>query len=486
MVSFKAKKQYNDKKPIGKETPMLFNVNELLERIKKLHFIGIGGSGMFPLVEILLKEGYTITGSDVNEGSIIDLERKLGIDVKIGHNAENVGDAEAVVVTAALLSGNPEVEYAHAHDIPIIERAELLGWVTRHYANAICVCGTHGKTTTTSMLTSMLLLDGIDPSAVIGGKLPLIGGYGRHGESDVLVCEACEFKDTFLHLTPDYAVILNVDADHLDYFGSLEGVIASFNKFAKMTTKKIIANGDDANTKKALEGVDKEIIYFGEGAQNDFVISDVKNYARAFYSFVLSDKNGVIGEFKLSVPGRHNVLNATAALCAAVVLSKESGKAFDLEKLKDGLWQFKGAGRRFEFLGEHGGITIADDYAHHPTEISVTLDAAKKMGYNRVIAVFQPFTFTRTMLLLNEFADALKKADLVVMTEIMGSREINTCGVSTADLAAKIDGSVWFNTFDEVVDYCLSIARDGDLFITLGCGDIYKAAKMMVEKCKEF
>ncbi|NLC78295.1 MAG: UDP-N-acetylmuramate--L-alanine ligase, partial [Ruminococcaceae bacterium] len=189
------------------------DVTNLLKRIKRLHFVGIGGSGMFPLVEILLKEGYSITGSDVNESSIVELERGLGIDVSIGHDAKNVGDAEALVVTAALLEGNPETEFAAAHGIPIIERAELLGWTTEHYSNAVCVCGTHGKTTTTSMVTSILLKAGCDPSAVIGGKLPLINGYGRHGETDILVCESCEFKDTFLHLTPDYAVILNIDAD---------------------------------------------------------------------------------------------------------------------------------------------------------------------------------------------------------------------------------------------------------------------------------
>ncbi len=470
---------------------MCSDVTNLLKKIKRLHFVGIGGSGMFPLVEILLKEGYEVTGSDVNESSIVELERGLGIDVKIGHDAKNVGDAEALVVTAALLEGNPETAYAKEHKIPIIERAELLGWTTEHYSNAVCVCGTHGKTTTTSMVTSVLLKAGCDPSAVIGGKLPLIGGYGRHGKSDILVCESCEFKDTFLHLTPDYTVILNVDADHLDYFGSLEGVIASFKKFASMTTKKIIANGDDANTLKALDGIDKEIVLFGENESCDYVISDIENYSRAFYSFTLSKRlaNGgseKLGSFRLSVPGLHNVHNAAAAITACLVMAEDNPKySVPFMDIQTGLDSFTGAGRRFEVLGEFDGVTIADDYAHHPAELAVTLDAAAKMGYNRVIAVFQPFTYSRTKLLLNDFANVLKKADVVVMTEIMGSREINTFDISTADLAAKIDGSVWFNSFEEVVDYCMSIRKSGDLFITLGCGDIYKAAKVMVERCKE-
>ncbi|MEA5050486.1 MAG: UDP-N-acetylmuramate--L-alanine ligase [Oscillospiraceae bacterium] len=458
---------------------MACDVASLLKHIKHIHFIGIGGSGMFPLVEILLAEGYTITGSDNNESSIVELERKHGIDVHIGHNAANVAGAEAVVVTAALLAGNPEVEYAQAHGIPIIQRAELLGWATSIYQSAFCVSGTHGKTTTTSMLTSVFLDAGLDPGAVIGGKLPRIGGYGRRGGDALMVCEACEFKDTFLHLSPDYAVILNIDADHLDYFGTLDGVKRSFRKFAQMARTAVVANGDDANTREALAGIDKKIWWFGEREDCDFRIGNIQNYARAFYSFELTwAAGGVTAAFRLSVPGKHNVHNAAAAAACALLRGVSPA---DIHK---GLDSFRGAARRFEILGEYGGITFADDYAHHPTELAATLGAAKQMGYDRVIAVFQPFTFSRTKLLLHEFAAALQTADVVVMTAIMGSREINTFGISTADLAAEIPGSVWFETFDEVVEHCLSIARSGDLIITLGCGDIYKAANRMVELCR--
>ncbi len=453
-------------------------VAELLRRAKRLHFVGIGGSGMFPLVEILHAGGYAITGSDVNEGSIVQSERALGIPVHIGHDARNIEGADALVVTAALLDGNPEVAAAGAAGIPVIERAELLGYVSALFKDAYCISGTHGKTTTTSMLTSIFLAAGRDPTAVIGGKLPLIGGYGRRGQSDTIVIEACEFKDTFLRLEPAVAVLLNVDADHLDYFGTLDGVKRSFRRFAQRARELVIANGDDPNTLEALAGLEQPVVTFGERPDADYVIHSVENTERAFYSFCLRAGGAELGRFSLRVPGRHNVHNAAAA--AACALHAGISPA-DIQK---GLDSFRGAGRRFEILGEFGGVTFADDYAHHPTELRVTLEAAGRMGYGRVIAVFQPFTYSRTKLLLNEFAEVLQLADQVVMTEIMGSREVNTIGIYTRDLAAKIPGSVWFNTFEEVCDYCLANTRPGDLVLTLGCGDIYKAAHMMVERCR--
>lgn len=454
------------------------DVSAVLAKAKRLHFVGIGGSGMFPLVEIMAAKGYTISGSDVNEGSIIDAERAMGIDVHIGHDAKNVEGADALVVTAALLEGNVEVERAKELGIPIIERAELLGYVSSLYEHAICISGTHGKTTTTAMLTSVFMLSGRDPSAVVGGKLPLIHGYGRCGSSEDVVIEACEFKDTFLHLSPDLAVILNVDADHLEYFGSLEGVKRSFRRFAQNAKTAVLANGDDKNTLDALVGVDKKIVLFGEGENCDYVISDIVNWSRAFYGFTLSHEGKTIGTFKMHVPGFHNVWNGAAAAAAADMYGISS------EDIQKGFATFKGAGRRFEFLGEYNGVTFADDYAHHPRELEVTLDAAAHMGYERVIAVFQPFTYSRTKLLFDDFVRVLSKADMLVMTEIMGSREVNDIGIYTADLATKIPGSVWFNTFEELCDYCLANAKSGDLILTLGCGDIYKAANMMVERCK--
>lgn len=451
---------------------------DLMKHAKRLHFVGIGGSGMFPLVEILHREGYEITGSDVNGGSIIDKERALGIPVYIGHDARNIEGADALVVTAALLDGNVEAAAAKQQDIPVIERAELLGYITTTAQKAICISGTHGKTTTTSMLSSILYLAGRDPSLVIGGYLPVIGGYGRRGESGLMVVEACEFKDTFLYTQPYRSVILNIDADHLDYFKTVDNLRASFRKFAQLATGGVVANGDDAPTMLTLAGIQNPVITYGEAPGCDYIITDIVNYDRGFYRFSLTHGDDLIGAFTLHVPGIHNVHNAAAAAVCALL------EGLTAAEIQNGFDHFYGAGRRFEILGTFDGVTIADDYAHHPAELSATLDAAQQMGYDRVIAVFQPFTFTRTRLLLDDFAAALSKADLVVMTDIMGSREVDPGNITTDDLAARIPGSVWFKTFGEVVDYTLSIARPGDFILTMGCGDIYKAANMMVEKCK--
>ena len=454
---------------------MQYDISELLEKGGRIHFVGIGGSGMFPIVQILHSLGHEISGSDVNEGSIIDMERQMGIPVYMQHDPKNVDGASMLVVTAALFADNPEVLRANELNIPVIPRADMFGYITTLYCNSLCVSGTHGKTTTTCMLTSIMIKAGKDPSALIGGKLPLIKGYGRVGSSDVFVCEACEFKDTFLHLSPSYSIILNIDDDHLDYFGTIENAMRSFLQFANNASTAVIANIDDANTVKALSSCDKRIIYYGADDKADYRIVNVEKYERAFHQFELVHNDEVIGPFKLKVPGKHNVWNAAAAISCAL----DCG--CDIASIHEGLESFSGAGRRFEILGTFNGVTVADDYAHHPTEIAATLQAAQSMGYNRVIAVFQPFTYSRTYLLLDDFVKALSFADIVVMTEIMGSREKNTYNIYTSDLADKIPGSVWFNTFEEVVDHVKTIAQDGDLVLTLGCGDIYKAAHMMLE-----
>ncbi len=455
------------------------NIDTLLKKVRRIHFIGIGGSGMCPLAEILHSEGYQLSGSDNNPGDTLERIKALGIPVFMGQRAENIGDAEMVVYTAALLPDNPELVAAKESGVPTFERAELFGAISRLYRHCIGVCGTHGKTTTTSMLTQMLLEAQLDPSAVIGGKLPKIGANGRVGKSDVFVCEACEFKDTFLSLSPSVAVILNIDEDHLDYFKTLENLIYSFHRFADMATDAVIYNGDDANTLKALEGVgEKTKITFGFSEENDWYAANLSTVRGAFYAFDAVHGGKVLGRVTLAVPGKHNVLNALAALAAAI----HAGADFDAARR--GLEAFGGAGRRFENLGTYRGITFVDDYAHHPAELRVTLEAAMQMDFRRVWAVFQPFTYSRTYMLMDDFAEVLRIPDKCVLTEIMGSREVNIYGVRTEQLAAKIPGSVWFNTFDEVADHVLANAGEGDLVLTLGCGDIYKAAKLMVRRLK--
>ncbi len=457
------------------------NIDELLKSVKRIHFMGIGGSGMCPLAEILIANGYTLTGSDNNPGDNIDKLRDLGAEIVMKQCAENIDlfKPEMIVYTAALLPDNPELVAAKASGIPVFERSVLFGAVTRMFENCIGVCGTHGKTTTTSLLSQILLEAEKDPTLVIGGRLPIIDSHGRSGKSETMVCEACEFKDTFLELSPDTCIILNIDNDHMEYFKTIENSIRSFTKFADMTTNLVVYNGDDENTVKAIANMTskegKKFITFGFDPKNDFSPANITYNRGAFPEFDVVRNGDVIGHVVLSIPGRHNIANALSVIAVAL----ENGVAMaDIEKIVP---RFKGAGRRFEVLGEWNGITIADDYAHHPTELNAILDAVMKMGYRKVWAVFQPFTYSRTKMHMDAFAKALQKADYAVMTEIMGSREVNTDGVYTSQLAEKIPGSVWFNTFDEVVKYVTDNAKSGDLIITLGCGDIYKAAKKMAE-----
>lgn len=454
-------------------------IDDMLKSAKRIHFIGIGGSGMCPIAEILISLGYKVSGSDNNDTETFRRIEKEGAKVYLGQVKENIDpDVQLVIYTNAILPGNEELDYAKAN-FPCYERAEVLGALSRLFSNCIGVCGTHGKTTTSSMITQILLEAGLDPSAVIGGKLPVIDAYGRYGHSQNFVCESCEYNNTFLHMTPDIAVILNIDEDHLDFFGNLDNIKKSFRKFAELTTKTIIFNGDDENTVDALKGITgKKLISVGRKDGNDWIAKNI-SVPGGFHSQYDVYHNGeLVAHARLSVPGEHNILNSLCAFAAAY----ESGA--DIDSICRGLEAFAGAGRRFELLGVYGGVTFADDYAHHPAEIKATLEAAMKMGYKRVWAVHQPFTFTRTSLLLDDFATVLQIPDKCVISAIMGSREVNTIGIKAKDLADKIPGSVQLDTFEEICDYVLENAQEGDLVITLGCGDVYKVARMMTQKKK--
>ena len=471
---------------------IFLDINILNDK-KHIHFIGIGGSGMYPLAQILHSQGYFLTGSDNNETETLDAVRKMGIEVFIGQKAENIKGADLIVHTAAIMEDNPELMAARASGIPVLERADLLGIITGWYNNAVCVSGTHGKTSTTSMITQILYTAGVDLSAYIGGKLPCIGGSGIAGKSDILVCESCEFEDHYLKLFPDIAVILNIDADHLDYFGTLENIIASFRKFAQNTSKLLIVNGSDENTMKAVNGLDKKIITFGKDSSCDYYPENVKHENGLLTVYDAMYKGEKLGTVTLHVAGIHNVLNSLAAVAAA----RECGVDFSF--IQKGLEDFRGAKRRFEKLGYEKGITVVDDYAHHPTELEATLNAAMEMNFNKVWAVFQPFTFSRTKLLLDDFARVLQIPDHAVLTDIMGSREKNTYGIFTRHLAEKIPDCIWFpqneeeewtderkySNFSQICDYICSHAQEGDLVITLGCGDAYKIARMILKKLSE-
>ena len=447
----------------------------LLRGVKHLHFIGIGGSGMYPLVQILNSRGYEISGSDVNEGSIIDAERALGITVYMGHDPQNVVGADMVIYSAAIHDDNPELQEADARGIPTLERSVLLGYVSRLYPHSVCVAGTHGKTTTTCMITTMLELAGRDPAAVIGGKLPLIGGYGKAGTGSCIVVEACEYAETFLRLTPHIAVLLNIDNDNLDYYGTMGQLKLAFKKFALMATNTIVANADDEGVIQVINSIDRNVRTFGIQKSADYRAANIREYKPGFYEFDVLEWDNYYAHLCLSTPGYHNIYNALAMVSCARALGLEASAAEAAAR------SFAGAGRRFEILGEEKGVTIADDYAHHPTEVAATLATAKKLGFNKVWAVHQPFTYSRTRTLLHEFAEVLQAADRVVLTPIMGSREVDDGSVKSEDLAALIPGCVTVAGLKEAADYIKANAEPGDLVLTLGCGDVYKAARMMLQ-----
>lgn len=452
------------------------NSIQIPPEVKHIHCIGVGGSGMFPIIQILLSQGYEISGSDNNESDILAMERRLGVKVTLGHSPENLSGADLVLYSAAIMADNPELTAAKERGIPLWERARMLGAISSHYGESVGVCGTHGKTTVTAMLTQILYGAGADPSAVIGGKLRAIGGYGRAGKSDLFIYEACEFRDTFLSTYPDTAVVLNIDDDHLDYFGTVENAMRSFTKFAGMA-RRVLYNGDDENTVRAMAAADTpEKLTFGWRETNDFWPTDIQRQDGLCRSFTLMHRKEALCRLTIHVPGEHNILNAAAAAAMAWLLGVSP------EEIARHLEAFTGAGRRFEVLGKVRGVTIVDDYAHHPAELAATLRAAKELDFRQVWAVFQPFTFSRTYLLLEDFVSALSIADRVVLSPIMGSREKNQWGIRSSDLGEKIPGCVCLPGFREIADYVTENAQEGDLVITLGCGDIYKCARMMLNE----
>lgn len=448
--------------------------------VQHIHFVGIGGSGMSPLAEILYGDGYKITGSDNSESDNLDRIKKLGIEVHLGHDAQNISGADIVVYTAAVNKDNPELVAAKENNILLLERAKLLGIITKAYSDTIAISGTHGKTTTTSMISQITIEANLDPAIFIGGRLPLINANGQAGNSNLMVCEACEFMDHYLEMYPDTAIILNVDADHLDYFGSLDNVIKSFHNFAKRATKRVLYNADDLNTCKAVKGIDsKKLISYGLSDLYDWYAININKNNGAYGEFDLYHKKEFFAHIVLSVPGNHNVQNATVAAAAAYYNGATK------EQIIDGLQHFTGAGRRFETIGKINDIVVIDDFAHHPTEINASLSTAKSMNYNHVWAVFQPYTFSRTYLHLDAFANALSVADTAIISDIMGSREINTYGVHTTQITDKMTTGIYIPDFPEITDYIVEHAKPGDLVITMGGGNVYKCARMIFKSLKD-
>lgn len=453
--------------------PMINKSEELKNYLKpgsRVHLVGIGGVSMRPLGLVLKGMGLFVTGSDMNASVSTDELIAKGIQVFIGHRPENISGADCIIRTAAAHNDNPEIAEARSRGIPVFERAQAWGVIMQAYRNAVCVSGTHGKTTTTSMVTHILMEAEFDPTVMIGGYLPLLRGGHRVGNGDTIILESCEYCDSFLNFFPTLAVILNVEADHLDYFKDLADIQKSFRQFAQLSTGGILANGDDANVRETLEGLD--YVSFGLNPMNRVHGENIHPDWR--HLDVICD-----GQFychiDLNVLGRHNALNALAAAGAAWMLGVPG------EAVRKGLATFSGAERRMQFKGKYHGADIYDDYAHHPDELAATIDAVKTMSYNRVVVAFQPHTYTRTKALFKDFVRELKRVDLVVLAEIYAARERNIYGISSKDLADQIPGSVYCETLPEVTSYLGSIARDGDVILTVGAGDIFRAGEALLQ-----
>lgn len=451
-------------------------LEQLILSGKRAHLIGIGGVSMSPLASVLIKY-VPLTGSDIRESTVIDELRSKGITVHIGHSADNVVGADFVIRTAAAREDNPEIIYARENSIPVFERAEAWGVIMRKYKNALCISGTHGKTTTTSMATHILMAAQADPTVMIGGTLPLIHAGYRVGGGDTIVLESCEYYDSFLSFFPTVAVVLDIDADHLDYFKDLDAIKASFRRFASLVPEKsgfVIYNSDDANTVNALSGLDRELISFGLG-EDALVRAANVTRSENVSEFDILVKGEQYSHVSLHVPGLHNVKNALAAAAAAWVLG------IDGDSVSRGLSTFGGAERRFQYKGSCNGALVYDDYAHHPQELHALIDAVLPLRKNRVIIAFQPHTYTRTKALFSDFVSELSRCDKVFLAEIYAAREQNTIGISSADLQKELPGSVFCPTFPELAAALEREAQTGDIILTVGAGDIYTVGEMIAK-----
>ena len=441
------------------------------------HLVGIGGVSMSSLAEVLCGMGINITGSDMNETANVRSLRERGIKVISGHHAESItDDVEFVVRTAAVHDDNPEIVAAREKGIPVFERTQAWGAISKDYANALCISGTHGKTTTTSMCTHILMAADRDPTVMIGGTLPLLNAGHRVGHGNTIIMEACEYYNSFLSFHPTVAVILNVEADHLDFFKDLEDVERSFREFASRTPEDgyVVANADDRNTMDTLRGINRKMITFGLGSNADVYAENI-TYLGANSQFDIMYKGEKFTDVTLHVPGVHNVKNALAATAAAICLGIRPNA------VKYGLAGFNGAGRRFEFKGKFNGADVYDDYAHHPGELKALLDTVEQLNYKRNILVFQPHTYSRTAALLDDFIKQLRRPNVLLLAEIFAAREKNTIGISSAALAEKVEGALFFPTFTELETALRRIAQPGDIILTVGAGDVYKIGENLTK-----
>ncbi|KAF5058492.1 UDP-N-acetylmuramate--L-alanine ligase [anaerobic digester metagenome] len=442
---------------------------------KRVHLVGIGGVSMCPLAEVLQGMGLVVHGSDIHESDAVKHLKSLGIHVDIGHSAENLGDCDFVIRTAAVHDNNPEISGAVTRGIPVYERAQALGAIMRRYPNALCVSGTHGKTTTTSMCTHIFMAAEADPTVMIGGTLPMLHSGYRVGKGDTIILESCEYCNSFLSFYPTVAVILNVEADHLDFFKDLEDIEHSFRRFAQLVPDggRVVANADNAGAMAALKNLGRPVFTFALDHAAHCTAENLREEdGKQVFDVTIYGKP--YAHVTLPLHSRHNVLNALAAASSAYVLGLP-GSA-----VEQGLADFTGAGRRFERKGTFHGADVYDDYAHHPDELHALLTMAKELPYHRVVLAFQPHTYSRTAKLFERFTEELKLADVAILAEIYAARETNTIGISSNDLCKQIPGSVYCSTLEQVTEQLRSIAQPGDLILTVGAGDIYRAGEKLL------
>ena len=459
-----------------------------LENIKHVHCIGIGGIGLSGLADILLCNGIKVSGSDMKEGDTTDKLIKKGANIYLGHRAKNIDSADLIVYSAAVSPDNPELKAAEEKEIPTISRAQLLGYMMKSKKFSVAIAGAHGKTTTTSMISLILNNSQKDPTILVGGNLQEIGGNVRVGHSEYFVTEACEYRDSFLELSPKYAVILNIDSDHLDYFKGIEHIVQSFETFAGLVPEDGAVIAYDANpfVSSIIKDLDRRVITFGFHDDCNYRATDIEFDHGGCPKFTISHDKKELCRIQMSVPGEYNLINALAAVACCHEMD------ISMEDIKNTLEKFTGTQRRFDIQGiTTSGITVVDDYAHHPTEIKATLEAAKLIEHNNLWCLFQPHTYTRTLALHDDFAETLMIADKIVMAEIYAARETNIHQISSTSILDDIKSkdpfkdAYYFQTFEEIADFVLHNAKKGDLVITMGAGDINKVGTMILDKDSE-
>ncbi|OKZ78440.1 MAG: UDP-N-acetylmuramate--L-alanine ligase [Clostridium sp. 27_14] len=453
-----------------------------LKKYKNIHMIGIGGVSMSGIAAILKNWGFHVTGSDRCQSETTNKLNELGIKVTIGHNIDDVNSSDLVVYSAAIKDEDPEMQAAHLSGIPTMERADFLGEITRCFTDTICISGTHGKTTTTSMISLCFMEAVKDPSIQVGAYLKQLDGNYRIGNSEHFIIEACEYVESFLKFSPKAEVILNIDNDHLDYFKTFENIKNAFIKYTKLLPSDglLVVNGDDKNCLDLYKYTDaKKISYSILNKEADFYADNISFNDDGFPTFDVYKLGDFFENISLSVPGRHNVLNALAciALCDFYGIGKDS--------IKSALSKFTGAHRRFEFKGIVNGARVFDDYGHHPTEIVATANSLKNKKYNESWVVFQPHTYSRTKNLLDDFANALTNFDHVIVLDIYAARESNVFNISSQDLVDKINllgkHALYISDFENCVSYVKENVKENDIILTLGAGTVTEIGPMLLE-----